>query len=166
MCFPLITGIGCLFLPPTIVGNGSGRKIYLHYPPHSSIGWDVPLNTLNSNFFNVYLFFREREREWEQGEGQRERETQNLRQAPCSELSAQSLTRGSNPWTTKSQPDLKSDTEPTEPPRHPLMHWILIWNAHIIPSDIKHIYQLRETCKYISVSIIPKHHILLSLRYR
>ena len=30
------------------------------------------------------------------GEGQREGETQNLKQAPGSELSAQSLTRGSN----------------------------------------------------------------------
>ena len=30
------------------------------------------------------------------GEGQRERETQNPKQAPGSELSAQSVTRGSN----------------------------------------------------------------------
>ena len=36
---------------------------------------------------------RERERE-RSGEGQREREAQNLKQAPGSELSAQSLTRG------------------------------------------------------------------------
>ena len=48
-------------------------------------------------FFNVYLFLREREREteheWRRG---RERETQNQKQVPGSELSAQSLTGGSN----------------------------------------------------------------------
>ena len=53
-------------------------------------------------FFNVYLFF-ERERDSVQaGEGKRERETQNLMQAPDSELSAQSLTRGSNSQTVRS----------------------------------------------------------------
>ena len=39
---------------------------------------------------------RDREREHEQGRAERERETQNLKQAPGSELSAQSLTWGSN----------------------------------------------------------------------
>ena len=52
------------------------------------------LFSLKKNY--VYLLLRERERE-SMGEGQRERETQNLKQAPGSELSAQSLTRGSNP---------------------------------------------------------------------
>ena len=33
------------------------------------------------------------------GEGKKERETQNLKQAPGSELSAQSLMRGLNPRT-------------------------------------------------------------------
>ena len=46
---------------------------------------------------------RECERESEQaGEGQKEREIQNPRQAPGSELSAQSLMGGSNPQTTRS----------------------------------------------------------------
>ena len=36
------------------------------------------------------------------GEGQRERETQNPKQAPGSELSAQSPTWGSNPRTVRS----------------------------------------------------------------
>ena len=49
----------------------------------------------------------------------RERETQNLKQAPGSELSAQSPMRGLNPQTTRSWPELKSDTPPTEPPRRP-----------------------------------------------
>ena len=47
-------------------------------------------------FFNVCLFVR-RDRV-QAGEGQRERETQNLKQAPGSELSAQSPTRGLNSW--------------------------------------------------------------------
>ena len=49
-------------------------------------------------FFNVYFHFWERDRAWV-GEGQRERETQNLKQAPGSELSAQSPTQGSNSRT-------------------------------------------------------------------
>ena len=46
---------------------------------------------------------------WEGAEGERERETQNKKQPPGSELSAQSLTRGSNPGTMRSWPELKSD---------------------------------------------------------
>ena len=50
-------------------------------------------------FFNVYLFLREKENA--SGLGQRERETQNRKQAPGSEPSAQSLTRGSNSRTAR-----------------------------------------------------------------
>ena len=46
-------------------------------------------------FFNIYLLLRQRETEHEQG-SIRERETQNLKQAPGSELSAQSPMQGSN----------------------------------------------------------------------
>ena len=53
------------------------------------------------------------------GEGQRERETQNPKQAPGSELSAQSVTQGLNPSTARSRPEPKSDAQPTEPPRSP-----------------------------------------------
>ena len=52
------------------------------------------------------------------GEEQRDRETES-EEAPGSELSAQSLMRGSNPQTARSSPELKSDAQPTEPPRHP-----------------------------------------------
>ena len=47
----------------------------------------------------LFIFERERERERASmgKEGQRERETQNLKQAPGSELSAQSPKQGSNP---------------------------------------------------------------------
>ena len=51
----------------------------------------------------MFLFIFETERDRAQmGEGQRERETQNLKQAPGSELSAQSPTRGLNSWTARS----------------------------------------------------------------
>ena len=53
-------------------------------------------------FFNIYLFLRQRETQHERGQGQRERETQNLKQAPGSELSAQGLMRGSNSRTVRS----------------------------------------------------------------
>ena len=49
-------------------------------------------------------------------------ETQNLKQAPGSVQTAQSLTWGSNPGTMRSWPEPKSDTQPTEPPRRP-SHW-------------------------------------------
>ena len=42
-------------------------------------------------------------------EGQREWETQNLKQAPSSALSAQSLMQGSNPGSLRSWPKLTSD---------------------------------------------------------
>ena len=53
------------------------------------------------------------------GEGQRGRETQNRKQAPASEPSARSPTRGSNLRTVKSRPEPKSDAHLTEPPGAP-----------------------------------------------
>ena len=43
------------------------------------------------------------------GGAEREKETQNLKQAPGSELLAQSPTWGSNPQTGRLWPELKSD---------------------------------------------------------
>ena len=64
--------------------------------------------TFFKHFF-VYLYLRDRERERDRQtdrtqvqEGQREKETQNPKQAPGSELSTQSLTRGLNPRTARS----------------------------------------------------------------
>lgn len=57
----------------------------------------------NSFFFQRLFFGTERDRAWT-GEGQRERETQNRKQAPGSEPSAQSLMRGSNSRTVRSWP--------------------------------------------------------------
>ena len=53
------------------------------------------------------------------GEAEREREAENPKQAPGSELSAQSPMQGSNSSTMRSRPDLKSDAQPTELPRRP-----------------------------------------------
>ena len=53
------------------------------------------------------------------GERQRERETQNPKQAPDSEPSAQSPTWRSNLQAVRSWPELKSDAQPTQPPRFP-----------------------------------------------
>ena len=64
----------------------------------SGFGQIFPLFPLFFFFKCFYLFLRQRETEHEQGRG-RERETQNLKQAPGSELSAQSPTRGSNSQT-------------------------------------------------------------------
>ena len=57
--------------------------------------------TFKKNFFNVYLFLRERERGCVCG-GRAEKETQNLKQASGSALSVQSLIQGSNLQTTRS----------------------------------------------------------------
>ena len=84
-------------------------------------------------FFNVlFIFETERDRAWT-GEGQRERETQNLKQAPGSEPSAQSPTRGSNSQTARWWPELKSDVEPTEPPRRPYLFVL-------IDAEVRHLY--------------------------
>ena len=53
------------------------------------------------NFFLIFNFERKRDRAW-LGEGQRERESQNLKQDPGSEVSAQSPMRGSDPQTVRS----------------------------------------------------------------
>ena len=59
--------------------------------------WRGPdISPFKKNFFNVYSFLRERERETECEQWRGREETQNIKQAPGSELSAQSLTRGSN----------------------------------------------------------------------
>ena len=49
----------------------------------------------------MFIYFGETDRA-QVGEGQRKRETQNLKQAPGSELSAQSPTQGLNSQTVRS----------------------------------------------------------------
>ena len=67
----------------------------------------------------MFIYFWERQRQNVSGLGQREREAQNPKQAPGSELSAQSLTWGSNSRAVRSWAEPKSDAQLTEPPRHP-----------------------------------------------
>ena len=85
----------------------------------------VGLRTQLLSFF--LMFTLERKRESMSGRGtERERETQNLKQPPGPGLAAQSTTGGSNPWPMmRSWPELKSDTQPTEPPRCPLRTQLL-----------------------------------------
>ena len=70
------------------------------------------------------IYFWESEKAWA-GEGQREGETQNPKEAPGSELSAQSLTPGSSPRIARSWPEPKLGTWQTEPPRRPWTWWVL-----------------------------------------
>ena len=71
----------------------------------------IPLLLMyNTGYFEFFFFFTflfifetERDRAWME-EGQRERETQDWKQAPGSEPSAQSPTRGSNSRTARSWP--------------------------------------------------------------
>ena len=66
--------------------------------------------------------------------GQREKETQNRKQAPGSEPSAQSPMRGSNSRTTTSWPELKSDAQPTGPPRCPENRFIVAEDKVVVAS--------------------------------
>ena len=69
--------------------------------------------------FNVYLLFlRKAETEPEWGRG-RERETQNSKQAPGSCCQHRAWHRAGTHRTVRSWPELKSDAQPTEPPRCP-----------------------------------------------
>ena len=69
----------------------------------------ITYNILNF-FFLTFIYFWDRERQNMNGGGaERETHTQNLKQAPGSEPSAQSTTRGSNSWTSRSWPEPKSD---------------------------------------------------------
>ena len=63
------------------------------------LDWKQRLQICHFFFFNVFIFERDRVGV---GEGHREGETQNWKQVPGSELSAQSPTWGSNSGTARS----------------------------------------------------------------
>ena len=70
------------------------------------------------------MFIFERERVCAQvGEGQRETETQNPKQAPGSELSAQSSTQGSNPRAARSWAELNWLSHPGTPLMDGFKQW-------------------------------------------
>ena len=83
------------------------------------------MNIHQAFFFFCLMFISERDRS-RAGEEQRERETQNPKQAPGSESSAQNLTQGSNPQTVTSLPEPKSDAQLAEPPRQ-VPHCQIFW---------------------------------------
>ena len=87
---------------------------------------------------------RERERERER---ERQRETQNPKQAPSTELSAQSPMQGWNPQTARLQLEPKSDAQPTEPPTHPPLPHFLNQNP-TLP------YHSMYECKYETLQLI------------
>ena len=71
-------------------------------------------------FFLMFIYFWESDWQHVSGvEAERGKERQNPKQAPGSELSAQSPTRGSNSRAVRSWPEWKSSAGPTEPPRCP-----------------------------------------------
>ena len=72
-------------------------------------------------FFNIY--FLERERQSKAREGQRERETQNQKQAPGSELSAQSLKQGLKPQTVRSWPSRSRSLNQLSHPGAPTIYY-------------------------------------------
>ena len=81
-----------------MAGFQVGRQIFLLFGEQGS--HCIRPCHLKTFFFKCfYLFLRERETA-QVGEGQRE--TQNPKQAPGSELSARSPTRGWNSWTARS----------------------------------------------------------------
>ena len=67
-------------------------------------------------FFLMFIHFWETERD-KACVGAETGRHRNPKQAPGSELSAQSPMLGSNPWTVRSWPELKLDAQLTEPPR-------------------------------------------------
>ena len=105
-----------------VIGQQRSREQLL--PPEFCLGW-VDFLFFSIFIFYIYLFIFERQRERERDRAQagigreRERETQNPKQAPGSEPSAQSPTRGSNSQTVRSWPEPKSGAQLTEPPRRP-----------------------------------------------
>ena len=109
----------------------------------------------------IYFWERERDRAWAE-KGQRERETQNPKQAPGSELSAQNLTWGSSSWNTRSWPEPKSDAQPPEPPRRPCINFlrshyndVSFWAKGLIMYNTSVATQECNTHEYIMCSYSP-----------
>ena len=76
--------------------------IFLNLLCNLKSNYQLQLLAINLIFFNIYLFLRKGETECEWGDGQRERKRQNPKQAPGSELLAQSPMWGSTSWTARS----------------------------------------------------------------
>ena len=105
-------------------------------------------------------FKREREREqvWE---GQRERGTEDLKQAPGAELTAESLMWGSNSWTTRSWLEPKSDAQLTEPLRCPTVSpknpALIRGQAPLYAFDIQSLYVNLHHSQEVGATITLSH---------
>ena len=96
----------------------------------------------------LYIFEKESVRaRTQKGERQRDKETQNLKQAPGSELPAQGPTWGLNPWTVKSQ----WDTQPTEPPKCRKATQNFKETLSTYPKSLKCIIKTRNTKMSITI---------------
>ena len=93
-----------------------------------------PLRQSCNTYFLLHLFIFERQ-STSRGGVEREGDT-DPKQAPGSQLSAQSPMRGSNSQTARSWPEPKSDAQPAEPPRCPKA-------------------AIRIACAYIGVPVHP-----------
>ena len=96
--------MSCLQHPsPPSTDSQEDRRMDALCPPLLLILYFISLFIYLFKIFNICLFLRDRARA---GEGWREKVggggTQNPKQAPGSELSAQSSTWGWNSWTTRS----------------------------------------------------------------
>ena len=110
----------CAYFSVSVTAQGKsqakkGEGFYNSFLVHTAVPRSMSsltkfLKCLFKKFFVKVLFIFERDRDSASGGGaERERETQNVKQAPGSEPSAQSLMQGSNPRTMRSRPELKSD---------------------------------------------------------
>ena len=92
-----------------------------------------PANSLRFFFLCLFIYFWEREIEWA-GEGQRERERETERERERdresqtgSELLAQTLTQGWNPWPMRSEPEPKTRDQC-------LTSWATLASHHLLGS--------------------------------
>ena len=94
--------------------NPEGKNHTLHRlsqpvaPKSLVFNWDILDICLCVSLKKFFLMFIMERQSMSMGGAERGG-TQNLRQAPGSELSAQSWRQGSNPWTVRSWPEPKSD---------------------------------------------------------
>ena len=86
------------------------------------------LRIIANFFFSTFIYFWDRERQsMNRGGAERERETQNRKQAPGSEPSAQSPTPGSNPWTARSWPGWSQRLNRLRHPGAPIANFFWVY---------------------------------------